>query len=97
MPCTDSETDRSPSEGVAETLLHETAGRGWLSVALQMTILTVQYFQPVLAEGMLPRGCQRHFKASRADSYTAPHTGSALAESGLIMSSSTSALQRRCE
>ena len=28
MPCCDGEPDRSPSGGVAETLLHETAGRG---------------------------------------------------------------------
>jgi hypothetical protein len=27
MPCTESEIDRGPKRGVAETLLHETAGR----------------------------------------------------------------------
>ena len=27
MPCTESETERAPSGGVAETLLHETASR----------------------------------------------------------------------
>ena len=26
-PCTESDTERAPSSGVAETLLHETAGR----------------------------------------------------------------------
>ncbi len=41
MPCTESETDRSPSEGVAETLLRETAGRGMSYGDLVSTVATI--------------------------------------------------------
>jgi len=41
MPCTEIETVRSPSEGVAETLLHETAGRGLSYGDLAVTVAPI--------------------------------------------------------
>jgi hypothetical protein len=41
MPCCERAIPQSPSEGVAETLLHETAGRGLSYGDLASTIATI--------------------------------------------------------